>query len=259
MFFNLENKAKTDIDELIERINTNKHYIAYRQGDGESRNMIATNENDHNCDGCFYYKDLGLDLIRAYIFCLKNKNAYIHKWHSHTYSIINTIEHDYRSYFDPVKKFLFFDLLVHKLVPMTAETEKYSIDNVSFKEEQIRFFRTIKESQRTKIYVANEAMIKAVAPLLNINLGVIIPAVNCYLNKKDIMSSIKNQLKDKENCIVLFSCGMASKVFIAELFKEFSNHTYIDVGSTFDGLIRHSRDFNGSKLYRDVLLKCYSN
>jgi len=51
---------------------------------------------------------------------------------------------------------------------------------------------------------------------------------------------------------------MASKVFMTELFEERPNHTYIDIGSTFDGLIKHSRDFNGTKLYRDVLLKCYS-
>ena len=258
-YFNLKEKAKERIEELIDKLKNNKHFYHIRQGDGETRNMIANDEKQHNCDGCFYYKDMGLDLIKAYIYSLKNENAYIHKWHSHTYNIIDRIDNDYRFCYDPEKKFLFFDLLVHKLVPATPATEKYAIDGVSFKEEQIRFFRTIKESKRTKIYISHEAMIKAVGPLLNLNIGITIPATNCYLQKKEILNSIRTQLNDKQDCIVLFSCGMASKVFMTELFKERPNHTYIDIGSSFDGLIRHSRDFNGSKLYKDVLIKCYAS
>ena len=263
-YASLELCAKERLKEFIARIRSGNNYIEQRFGDGECRCMISNTENDHNCDGCFYYKDLGLDLIKSYIYSLNVNNSYIHKWHSHTYNVLNKMEDDYKEYYNPDRKFLFFDLMTHKLQKCTPETEKYSINGLSFKEEQIEFFRTIKFSERKKIYISNVDMVKALVPLLNINYGFIVPDRNNYLQKDTIIHNMKETMEKLEkdshkNMILLFSAGMFSKILIHKISELFPNHTYIDIGSTFDGLIKASRDFNGTQIYKDILLKCYQN
>lgn len=247
----LEKFAKDRLIEFTHRVKTNDNFIISKMGDGECRNMISDDDSLHNCDNCRYYKPLGMDLIRSYIYFLNRPNVYINKWHSHTYSILNQMENDYSPHFDRERKFLFFDLLVQKIGP-----------NGCFKQEQIDFFKTIKTSPRTKIYISNKAMIYALAPLLNISFGVMIPEVDAYLQKEQIMSSIKDvisKLPSKENNIFLFSAGMAGKVFLAETSIIFPNNTFIDIGSTFDSLVRfNSRDYNCFPEHKALLLKLYT-
>ncbi len=154
---------------------------------------------------------------------------------------------------------------------MTHKLE-HKLEHNGFKPEQVTFFKTIKESKRTKIYISNQAMIDAVFDVLNLSYGIPIPEVNSYLHKDTIMKNVGDIMCDKEtknfkicdfvdskNLIFLFSGGMFAKVLIAELSKIYPNNTYIDIGSTFDGLIKGSRIFNNSKEYRDEMMKIYKN
>src|SRR5690606_3785020 len=140
--------------------------------------------------------------------------------------IDDAIDEDYKCFYDYYDKFLVCDFLIHKL---------------PFEQEQINFFKAIKESTRTKIYISNEMNIKAVDPLLHINIGISIPAVNSYLKKDRIIKKGLEVLAKYENAIVLFSGGMFSKVLIKELSLIYPKHTYIDIGSTFDGIFKVSR------------------
>ncbi len=108
-----------------------KNFILVKFGDGEMRNMISKDENEHNCDNNNYFKELGLDLIRSYIYYLRNNNTYINKWHSHVYEIQDLIEKDNKQYYDHEIKFVFYDLLIHKL---------------PFRPDLVNFFRSIKTS-----------------------------------------------------------------------------------------------------------------
>lgn len=264
-----EDNIKTYRPSGLPEIEDYKNFILVKFGDGEMRNMTSTNENDHNCDNCFYYKGLGLELIKSYIYFLKNKNAYISKWHSHTYTIQKEIEKDYAEYINSsdgndgnVSKFVYYDIIVHKL----EYKDKEDNERLTFRPEKVSFFKTIKESKRFKIYISNMDMINAVAPILNLQYGIAIPATNSYLQKDEILKTMYEnleQLKVKlgfpvvKDLIFLFSGGMFAKVLIAEISKKYPQNTFIDIGSTFDGLIKYSRDFNGTVEYRDELLKYY--
>jgi GR25 family glycosyltransferase involved in LPS biosynthesis len=254
-FAKLENESKERLLEFTRRLILGNNFTIVKFGDGEFRNMISDNENEHNCDGCNYFKKLGIELIQAYIFFLKDKNTYINRWHSHVYNIQFAMENDNLGEFDPKRKFLFYDLLVQKLINNTSNSQR------TFKEEQITFFRSIKHINRIKVYITNEKMIRALVPILNINYGVAIPEVNSYNNKKQILENIHKLLEDlhtNKNIIFLFSCGMFSKVLISILLDKYPDNTYLDIGSTFDGLIKQSRDFNGTVEYQQAIIKAYS-
>ncbi len=251
-FWALESESKDRLDEFTARLETGDNFIIVKFGDGEMRNMISDNEMEHNCDGCHYFKGLGQDLIQSYIYFLKKQNAYINKWHSHVYNIQDSIENDYSEEFNHKRKFVFYDLLVHK---------------VPFKEEQVRFFKTIQTIKRNKVYISNANMIQSVGKLLGVNIGFAIPEVDSYLQKDNIVQSITTSLDNIakqnnitiEHFIFIFSGGMFAKVLIMILSQRFPNNTFIDIGSTFDGLIKWSRDYNANENYQKELLKVYAN
>jgi glycosyl transferase family 25 len=239
-YASLSSFADQRLEEFTQMINNNVQFSIIKFGDGEMRNMTSTNENEHNCDGCNYFKSLGLELIKAYIFFLRDKNTFINKWHSHVYLIQEAIEEKY-THSD--NKFVFYDLLVHKS---------------PFNPVLINFFKSVKRSKRIKVYISNVAMIKALIPVLDIQLGIIVPEINCYLHKDAVYkSAIETLHKVGPNAIILFSCGMFSKVLAHKLMASFPNNTYLDIGSTFDGLIKFSRDFNGTFEYQAELLNAY--
>lgn len=239
----LEPRRKNALINFTEMIKNNQNFIIVKFGDGELTNMFSTNEHDHNCDGNNYFKELGTELIEAYIYYLRIPYAYICKW-DHVYHIEEKIEEDLKNWFKYDDKFLEYNIIIHKL---------------PFKEEQINFFKTIKYSSRKKMYVTNKEMLDALIPIMNIKLGVVIPDRNSYLYKKQIIDLCSQQIeKEPDGLIILFSAGMFSKVLIKELSMKFPKHTYIDIGSTFDGLIKGSRDFNYMPQYKQELLKWYS-
>jgi hypothetical protein len=233
----LMHSAPDKLKAFIDNIQTSKNFNCVKFGDGEWLNMTATNENERNCDGGRYFRALGDDLIRAYIWCLQNENTFVSRWHSQIYAIENALDFDFCK---DTSKFVYYDIFTHKL---------------PFMPEQVAFFKAIQSSPRKKIYVSNTHMINKVVPLLNMNIGVCVPQIDCYLHKDTIIQHILSQV-DKD-CIVLFSCGMASKVLLTDVAKQKPDNTFIDIGSTFDGLVRVSRDYNASPLYRNILLRTY--
>lgn len=244
---NLETESKQRLYEFRDKLRNGENFIMVKFGDGEWRNMIYNDDTLHNCDLCYYYKGLGIDLIQSYIYFLKTKNAYINRWYSHVYDIQDSLENDNKEFYNS-DKFLYYALIVHTM------TE----DN-SFKQEQVDFFTELKRSKKNKIYISHIDMIHAVAKIMNINQGISIPLKNSYLEKHKILEFSRNLLSEKpEDNIILVSAGMFAKVLIAILSKEFPKNTFIDIGSTFDGLIRASRDFNGTVEYQQLLLKYYS-
>ena len=238
-FFELQKTVESDLEKFINMLNNNENFLIVKYGDGECLNMISVNENERNCDGNNYFRPLGDDLIHSYIHFLQSKKSYICKWHCQIYDIQTALDADFGGNLE--NKFIFYDILVHKL---------------PFSNNLVKFFKTIQSSNRKKIYVSNAHMINTVCPILNIKVGICIPYINCYQQKEIILNNLKQHIA--ENCIILFSAGMASKVLICEIDKMCPNNTYIDIGSTFDGLIRESRDYNCGQEYRNILYSTYN-
>lgn len=235
--------------DFIDLLESNVNFIIVKYGDGEWLS-VNSEEYETNCDGCHYFKELGYDILRSYIYFLKNNNAYICKWPFVEYYVQVAIDKDYSDYYNPEFKFLDYDLLIHKL-----NTDKYFSDNL------ISFYKTIKNSTRKKVYVSNPRMISVMKNILNFDTAVPVPEVDSYLQKKCILEELKkcitDVIKDSSNIIFLFSAGFCSKVLIYELSSEYPNNTYIDIGSSFDALIKASRDFNKDPYYKELMTNVY--
>lgn len=60
--------------------------------------------------------------------------------------------------------------------------------------------------------------------------------INCFINDYHIIKKLKNYIKKYsiKNHIFLISASSLSNLIVYELFKEFDNNTFIDVGSTLN-------------------------
>jgi hypothetical protein len=244
VYKNLESKADATLSNFTDFIKNDHNFTIVRFHDGEFRCMIATDEQEHNCDGNYYYKAQGLELIKAYVYFLQAEDVSITRWASHTYSIQDAIEKDYQGSFDKESKFVYSDLLTHKL---------------PFRPKLVEFFRAIKNSKRKKLYISNYMMLNALKAILNLDFGCSIPEVNCYLERDEVLEGSYKLLEHTgaNDNIVLVSAGMFSEIIIMHLHKRYPNNTYIDIGSTFDGLIKFSRDYNKSFEYGYELISTY--
>jgi len=234
----LEQESEKRLGEFTDMLLYNENFTMVKFHDGEILNMLTNNESETNCDGSNYYRVLGDDLIKAYIYFLHKKDAYINSWPI-SFEILEKMQSDFKDVFDN-SKFLYSNMLVQKL---------------PLKQQQITFFKAIKNSNRHKLYISNKEMIQALCPLLNISNAIIIPEINCFLQKERIVQLVLNQVQP--NMIVLVSAGMCAKVLIAELSKLKPNVIYLDIGSTFDGLVKQSRDYNSVPGYKEALLETY--
>ena len=80
-----------------------------------------------------------------------------------------------------------------------------------------------------------------------------IPDVAHYLEKNKIADDLKKLAKN--DTIFIFSAGLASKVFIYELYNYNKNATYMDIGSSLDYFYRKSRDFHHRPDYDGIFRK----
>ena len=76
---------------------------------------------------------------------------------------------------------------------------------------------------------------------------------NCFANDLNLIEDIKKYIKDNgiENHLFLFSAASLSEVLIYELYKDYPNNTYIDIGTT----LHKQLDLN---IARDYLRAFYS-
>ncbi len=211
------------LQDLINKINNSEQFIFVRFGDGECRNIFSQDESEHNDDGNYYYKEQGIQLLDAYKWFVKNTNTYLGKWHSHIYPILEQF---------PIEcTLVYYDLLTHK------------VENHKIPQLKIDFFKSIKQSNRKKIYCSNKEIINVLTDVLHLDTTIEIPLQNSFKN----LSSIVHQLLNLEpdNAIIMFSGGMTAKIIIKYIAEKFPNNTYIDCGSIFDPMVgRFSRDFN---------------
>jgi len=187
------------LHQLRDMIDNGKNFIFAKMGDGEMLAMLGA--KGANCDGQEYSEELGQALCNAYCELGKH-NALITKWKLGMDTEREGFERDFG-----IKCTEDHDLLLNR------DLSPYIFN----------FWKAIKTSKRHKVFVGPKRL-EGVIKFLNIDEFVEVPQSNAYsanpiINAKDI---------------VLFSAGMASKVWMAELLKQNPNLTLIDCGSAFD-------------------------
>jgi ubiquinone/menaquinone biosynthesis C-methylase UbiE len=241
-------ESKDKLDMFSNMIKTNKNFTLVKFHDGELTNM-TTPGGEMNSFKFLYSRKLGDDLVRAFIYLVKNKNGYVHFWHYTPYKMLTNILRDLRVDWDA------------KLVYCEATVQK-----LPFIPGQVNFFKTIQQSPRKKIYICNKMIAPYVKTVLKVDNIILIDSINFYASedlfypeKERVLTEIKNLLNEikTDDNILLFSAGLGSKVMITDLMKTHSNNTYLDLGSTFDGLSHATRDYNCMPGYKQILWSTY--
>ena len=94
------------------------------------------------------------------------------------------------------------------------------------------FYKLLKDDPRPKYYFARERMQEA-SKVFNMEF-VEVPYPDSYSHFDEVMTKVKEIAKP--GIIILFSCGMLSKIMTYECHKIEPNMTVIDLGSAFDPL-----------------------
>jgi hypothetical protein len=190
-------------------------FIFVKFGDGEFN--AAVGNYGCNCDNDPYTLKLKNGIINAIEYYSRLNNAYCGEWHTSN-----------------VSRF-FNSIALGKLNWVNYHT--CIMDDNSFNnEDKLNLFKSIHNSKRKKLLIANELMVRA-KYLLNINHHVVVPYQNWLDHDFDtIFNEIINFLKNDQNPLIITCAGMASKVLIMELHKLFPNGIFIDIGSGLDYL-----------------------
>jgi len=185
-------------EKVLEKIKNNNPFAFSRWGDGEFLNVNGV--DGKNCDGNIYYKDLGLKLK----LILSSKQDY----YMGVQTLVEWSKIESKKYNQD-----WCDSDVFHRASMSGEIDKLSnvLNNVNV------------------VYIGNKTHSK----LNFINEFIEIPRNNVWLQKNLILNKIIRTF-DETHKIYCFSAGMATNVFIDELWKLNNNNTYIDIGSVFD-------------------------
>lgn len=100
--------------------------------------------------------------------------------------------------------------------------------------EHLRLWKAIQQNTRKKIYIANDLMGKACS-LFQIDKHIIIDRHRWFEDSfETVLQSVKNEIVDDSNTMILTSGGMGAKPLLSKLYEEFPNAIYLDIGSAFD-------------------------
>lgn len=208
------------INMFIDKIKTKENFSFIKKGDGEK--FCMSGMVGENCDGHPYSQELGEKLKKAFEYFSTNGNSWVADFE----------EQD------------FFNVLLHR----------EGKNNMKVRE----FYEAIRNSEKEIIYVGPERL-KVVARILKAKRHIIVPEKNAFEYYDSIASNIFSCLEqkdNKENKIILFSAGMPAKALIHDLMKSYPDNTYLDLGSSFDSLIKESRT---NQLSRAQMLELYAD
>jgi hypothetical protein len=203
--------------QLTWYIKNNVPCIFAKYGDGEY--FAAKYNIGGNCDNTPYTKNLGDKVRLSFLYNSQQLNSMIGAWHNSSHKI-------------------FWEGLGNSNVNW-VNFHTVLIDNnkpANHNNDRLELFKSIKESTCKKIYVANTNMHKA-KQIFNINSHIEIDPSNWFDTEyNSVFNSIKTEITDDKNTLVLTSAGMGAKYLISELHKLYPNALYVDIGSGFDKL-----------------------
>lgn len=190
-------------------------------GDGELICMQGTfKKGSTNCDGQTYSKELSESLINSLatfdnLKDRKNIEIYLGLWEWNLADILNTYIKLYQWKFD----FTCYETFLHTHESLLD----YTFD----------FYNSIKNTKRKKIYVAPNRL-KPAIDWLNIDKHIIVSESNAFDNYLDVKENLLDEITD--NCIILYSSGLMSKVLISDVLKENTCTSNFDIGSGLDNV-----------------------
>ena len=123
----------------------------------------------------------------------------------------------------------------------------FKTENEYFKTNKCLYYRAIKNTTHQKIYICNESMVEKSRELLKIDNFVIVDPSNWFSeNFNQILQQTLDCIKEPNNCLILTSAGMGSKVLLMEIHKKYPQISFIDIGSALDLICsnKRSRDFH---------------
>ena len=215
--------------QLTQFIISNTPCIFVKYGDGEF--AAANYSQGANCDGTSYSVQLGNSLRHSFEYITNQPNALIGAWHS-----ASTLP--------------FWENLTQKKVNW-VNYHTILIDKIE-NFDKLLLFKSIKETQRKKIYVANPLLRKATV-LLNIDTHVKIAYSDWfYTSFEETFEAVKKEILEDSNTMILFSAGMGAKYLISRIHMEFPNVIYIDVGSGLDHICTKKDTRGYSPPYDDL-------
>jgi hypothetical protein len=195
-----------------------------KYGDGEYLCAISTVGN--NCDGDNYTPNKKDKLIESFKYIYKVNNSYIGLWTD------ITIKKYWESLVNPIKWCDYHSIIIHD-------------NNI----QKVQIYKEIKYSTMKKIYVCNSSL-NSVKDILNIDIIINIPDNNWFEQYEYIFKEIKNHIS--EQCIVMTSAGMASKILISDLHKLFPMNIYLDFGSAMDKICTKKETRAGQMEYEKL-------
>jgi|9_EtaG_2_1085328.scaffolds.fasta_scaffold03635_3 hypothetical protein len=195
------------LKELNDKIINKIPFAFSRWGDGEWFTVDQDRVWDSNCDGNVYYKDLGERLKDI----ASNPQPY---YMGHQHGTNNTAW---------PQKWVNSDIW-HDLSIERGMKEIFDIlDNVHV------------------VFIGNESL----SALPFINEFIEIPYKNVWLQYNEILEKIKSKIRTNEHKLFLFAGGMASNVFIHDLWMFNKENSFMDASSAFDPYVgRNSRGYH---------------
>jgi hypothetical protein len=207
--------------EVCEKLRDKIPFAFSRWGDGEWINLTHTytKERNKNIDGNIFYKDLG-DKLKE-IVSTKQDYYMGHMRMSIADVNGNSLEHMRDEY---PQNWVNSDIL-HGL------SAKHELSYIYELLDSIHI-----------VYIGNESL----KSLPFIDEFIEIPTKNVWDDYKNTLNRIK-QCIDNKHKTFLFSAGMATNVFIDDLWKYNKKNTYMDVGSVFDPYVgKKSRAYHSN-------------
>jgi len=202
------------ISLLRDKLQHNIPFAFTKFGDGEIICILKMfNEGDKNCDYQSYSKKLTDKLIDSLKYYSRKENIFIGEWN---YGDV------YESRF---KEFILQNEIKLNNVPYATLLHIEGADLV-----ELKSFYSVLKTINNKVYVCPDKL-NIATELLNCDL--------MNVKERDAFSEyelIKEKLINSNYDFYLYSCGLMSKVLIADILKQKPNTTHIDIGSGMDNL-----------------------
>lgn len=220
--------------EICEKLRDNTPFAFSRWGDGEwiAVSKTYTEDKNKNANKSIYHESLGTRLKEI---ISEEKDYYIgHMKMPIADPYGNSLEHLKHEY---PQNYINSDLL----------------HGMSWKQGLSYIYELL--DQIHVVYVGGEHL----KQLPFVNEFIEIPASNVWENYDETLAYIKQYINNNQHKTFLFSAGMATNVFVDDLWNFNKNNTYMDVGSTFDPYVgvksRHYMSQINTRLIDEVINK----
>lgn len=212
-------------DQFLDKLQSRQNFSFSRWGDGEFNCMLQARPGKSNCDGNYYYPDLGKALK----------------------AIIDSAPRYYLG-MQGLAKSLFPGESAKLMLNGSEWIDADILHKASQLEGLTRFWKVL--SGRHVVIVGPTHLHKISGP--GFMQHVYTADQNCWNDRKELLGLTMDYLEGMISAVVLISAGMAANYFVDQLYKHYRDyHTFIDAGSVFDPYCgRNSRKYHSQIIER---------